>query len=210
MGTYSHSNLIQNTVESTRDWTAVVACASAGGIEQLHQVFYASLLSFYSRRGYAQDASDLAMNTLMGTARSIRRGEIKDPNRLPAYVRSVAIRCLATAIEASMRSRSRECEVTPNLASTAHTPEELAIQDEQTKLVSSVMRSIPCREREVLTRFYVDGQSKEEICEQLQLTDDQFRNMKSRAKIRVTSMVRSATARSSAAAVSRRPNRRAA
>jgi RNA polymerase sigma-70 factor (ECF subfamily) len=210
MGTYSHSNLIQNTVESTRDWTAVVACTSAGGIEQLHQVFYASLLSFYSRRGYAQDASDLAMNTLMGTARSIRRVEIKDPNRLPAYVRSVAIRCLATAIEASMRSRSRECEVTPNLASTAHTPEELAIQDEQTKLVSSVMRSIPCREREVLTRFYVDGQSKEEICEQLQLTDDQFRNMKSRAKIRVTSMVRSATARSSAAAVSRRPNRRAA
>jgi len=187
----------------------VIDSAQHGSIDQLHKCFYSGLLLFYSRRGYAQDAADLAMNAVIAAARSISRGEIKDPNKLPGYVRSVAVRCLAATIEGSVRARQRECEVTPNLAASAQTPEELAIQRQRAKIVTKVLGAIPRQEREILTRFYIDGQTKEEICEQLQLSDDQFRNIKSRAKLRVTSMVQSVITRSDGRSAGNR-NKRAA
>lgn len=197
MGSYSHSSFGANTMNSNDvDWAGVIANVHNGGIDQLHKFFYSGLLCYYSRRGYTQDAPDLAMNAVMATARSIRRGEIKDPNRLPGYVRSVAIRCLAATIESSVRARTRECEMTPNIACNGRTPEELVIEEQRAKIVTKVLSAIPRHEREVLTRFYIDGQTKEEICEQLRLTEDQFRNMKSRAKLRVTSMVQSVMTRS--------------
>jgi RNA polymerase sigma-70 factor (ECF subfamily) len=180
-------------------WAGVIASAAQGHIDQLHRFFYSGLLGFYSRRGYVQDAPDLAMNAVLATARSIGRGEIKDPNRLPGYVRTVAMRCLAATIEGTVKARTRECEMTPQIADRGQTPEEMVIEKQQATIMNKVLGAIPGQEREVLTRFYLHGQTKEQICEQMQLTDDQFRNIKSRAKLRVTSMVQSVLSRNSGA-----------
>jgi RNA polymerase sigma-70 factor (ECF subfamily) len=40
------------------------------------------------------------------------------------------------------------------------------------------------RDREILTRFYLDEQTQEKICEDMSLTETQFRLLKSRAKAR--------------------------
>jgi uncharacterized protein (DUF2384 family) len=47
-----------------------------------------------------------------------------------------------------------------------------------------VLHSIPKRDREVLTRFYLNAESSEEICRSMDLTDTQFRLIKSRARAR--------------------------
>lgn len=210
MNSYSQSRPAQNTPPQPIDgWNTVIASATQGDIEPLHRFFYSSLVVFYARRGYGQDAADLAMNAVMATARSIRRGEIKDAAKLPGYVRIVASRALAATIEGSIKARNRECAVTPNIACLGQTPEQLAIEKEQTKIIRKVLGAISSQEREILTRFYIHGQTKEEICEEMQLTDDQFRNTKSRAKIRVTSMVKSFISRNSSTAA-RPQSRRAA
>jgi RNA polymerase sigma-70 factor (ECF subfamily) len=40
------------------------------------------------------------------------------------------------------------------------------------------------RDREILTRFYLDEQTQEQICGEMNLTETQFRLLKSRAKAR--------------------------
>jgi DNA-directed RNA polymerase specialized sigma24 family protein len=47
-----------------------------------------------------------------------------------------------------------------------------------------VMRELSERGRDILTRFYLHGQSQEQICDEMNLTETQFRLLKSRAKAR--------------------------
>jgi DNA-directed RNA polymerase specialized sigma24 family protein len=47
-----------------------------------------------------------------------------------------------------------------------------------------VLEEISTRDKEILTRFYLRGQSQEKICQEMRLTETQFRLLKSRAKAR--------------------------
>jgi hypothetical protein len=47
---------------------------------------------------------------------------------------------------------------------------------------------LPARQREILTRFYLNEETGEDICRDMGLTKTQFRLAKSRAKMRLTEM----------------------
>ena len=47
-----------------------------------------------------------------------------------------------------------------------------------------ILRRMPLRDREVLTRFYLHEQTQEQICAEMGLSETQFRLLKSRAKTR--------------------------
>jgi DNA-directed RNA polymerase specialized sigma subunit len=59
-----------------------------------------------------------------------------------------------------------------------------AISREHEQMAESVLRSVSMRDREILTRFYLMEQSQEEICIEMNLSETQFRLLKSRAKAR--------------------------
>jgi DNA-directed RNA polymerase specialized sigma24 family protein len=63
-------------------------------------------------------------------------------------------------------------------------PEREAIERQNVGLAMRVLQGIPRRDREVLTRFYLDEESVEEICLAMDLSETQFRLIKSRAKAR--------------------------
>jgi len=50
--------------------------------------------------------------------------------------------------------------------------------------MKQVLRSLSAKDQEILTRFYLDEQTQEEICEEMRLNETQFRLLKSRAKAR--------------------------
>jgi DNA-directed RNA polymerase specialized sigma24 family protein len=52
--------------------------------------------------------------------------------------------------------------------------------------VRDILRQMPALDREILRRFYLQEQSKEQICREMRLTPTQFRNMKSQAKLALT------------------------
>jgi DNA-directed RNA polymerase specialized sigma24 family protein len=62
-------------------------------------------------------------------------------------------------------------------------------------LAMRVLNSLPWREREVLTRFYLKEQSPRQICRDMNFTETQFRLIKSRAKGRFTELGRARFAR---------------
>ena len=74
-------------------------------------------------------------------------------------------------------------------------PESRVIERQNTDLAKRVLNSLPKREREVLTRFYLREQSPRQICRDMSLTETQFRLTKSRAKARFTELGRARLAR---------------
>jgi hypothetical protein len=55
-----------------------------------------------------------------------------------------------------------------------------------------ILKALSPRDREVLTRFYVKGQTAQEIKEAMDLTETQFRLIKSRAKKQFAQLSQSA------------------
>ncbi len=58
------------------------------------------------------------------------------------------------------------------------------------KIAETVLHSLPERDREILTRFYLMEETTEDICKELGLTKTQFRLLKSQAKARFNELGR--------------------
>jgi DNA-directed RNA polymerase specialized sigma24 family protein len=71
-----------------------------------------------------------------------------------------------------------------NLSDRQVSPERRVVESQTQELAMRLLRSLPARDREVLTRFYLQEQSAETICSEMRLTETQFRLIKSRAKAR--------------------------
>jgi RNA polymerase sigma factor (sigma-70 family) len=100
------------------------------------------------------------------------------------FVRTVAQRQVAADIQKLVHNRRRENELTPgvDIADDRQDPEKSAILQEKMELMKSVLAQMPERQREILVRYYCDEQTPEQICEEMSLTETQFRLAKSRAK----------------------------
>ena len=48
--------------------------------------------------------------------------------------------------------------------------------------MKAILRGLGDRDREILTRFYIYEESQEQICRDMDLSENQFRLLKSRAK----------------------------
>ena len=57
-------------------------------------------------------------------------------------------------------------------------------QQQRAEIARRVMKGISRRDREILDRFYVQDQPQEQICQEMGLSYNQFRLLKSRAKAR--------------------------
>jgi RNA polymerase sigma-70 factor, ECF subfamily len=115
---------------------------------------------------------------------AIRRGELREPERLMGFVRTVVKRQLAAYIDQAVQSR-RDAQVLEHgsgVSDDHESPEENLISQQRAEIMESVLRSISGRDREILTRFYLLEQTQEQICTDMHLTGTQFRLLKSRAK----------------------------
>jgi RNA polymerase sigma factor (sigma-70 family) len=75
-------------------------------------------------------------------------------------------------------------ELGGRVADLRQNPEQKAIQGEKAGIMLKVLRGISSRDREILTRFYLYEQTQEQICAEMNLSETQFRLLKSRAKAR--------------------------
>lgn len=102
------------------------------------------------------------------------------------FVRTVVRRQVAAFIDDAVTSRREfaDLELGGRVPDIRQNPEQRAIQDEKTELMVRVLRGISRRDREILTRFYLYEQPQEQICEEMSLSETQFRLLKSRAKAR--------------------------
>jgi RNA polymerase sigma factor (sigma-70 family) len=156
------------------------------GLEELYRVFSKGVRFYLCRQLGPQDLDDRVHDTFIIVAQAIQRGELREPDRLMGYVRTIVRRQVAAQIEENVISRRQQFDLDWGLAvhDGGSNPEQAAIRQENQQIAVKVLKSIAPRDREILIRFYLWEQPADQICSEMGLTDTQFRLLKSRAKAR--------------------------
>ncbi|MGA2434815.1 MAG: sigma-70 family RNA polymerase sigma factor [Bryobacteraceae bacterium] len=171
------------------DWVALVRrihAGEAGGMEQLYSIFSRGIRYYLCRQLGPQDLDDKVHDTFLIVVQAIRRGELRSPERLMGFVRTVVRRQVAAHIDHCVQIRREQTDLETGFAvwDRHNNPEEDAIARQRREIMTNVLRSVSRRDRDILTRFYLLGESQEQICAEMGLSETQFRLLKSRAKAR--------------------------
>jgi len=154
---------------------------------ELYHVFGRGIRYFLLRKLGPKDVDDRVHDVFLIVVDSIRNGELRDPERLMGYVRTVVKRQIAASIADAVNRRNTEVDYEDNLFSLADSredPEREVEAHQREEIARRVLETVSGRDREILYRFYVQEQPMEVIMEQMDLSYNQFRLLKSRALTR--------------------------
>jgi len=183
-----------------QSWSGLVERIRTGdpsGMEELYGVFTGGIRFYFCRELGPQDLDDKVHDAFLTITQSIRRGDLREPERLMGYVRTVVRRQVAAHIGSVVEARRNQVDPDQGVALRDYQPdpERKVIERQNVDLAMRILNSLPRRDREVLTRFYLKEQSPRQICRDMSLTETQFRLTKSRAKARFTELGRARFAR---------------
>lgn len=176
------------------DWARVVERIAAGDSEACAELYsqLRGLRFFFARRLRPEDVEDRFHDVILTVIQSIRQGAVREPDRLIGYVHTIAQRAVAGRINALHTERQHRTEEKGGIVSDpAPNPEMLAVAREKDEIAKRILMTLPARDRDVLIRFYLDGHAAERIQHEMGITETQFRLVKSRAKARFASLVKS-------------------
>jgi RNA polymerase sigma-70 factor (ECF subfamily) len=171
------------------DWPELVTRIQQGeesGMEDLYRLFARGIRFYLCRQLGVQELDDKVHDTFLIVVQAIRRGDLREPDRLMGFVRTVVRRQVAAHIDQVVHSRRDELhlDVGVRVVDGRRNPEQNMAFQQKVDFMLEILNQLTERDREILTRFYLDEQTQEEICQEMNLTETQFRLLKSRAKAR--------------------------
>jgi RNA polymerase sigma factor (sigma-70 family) len=169
------------------DWALLVTQVKQGedaGMEHLYKLFSRGIRYYLCRQLGPQELEDKVHDTFLIVVNAIKRGDLREPERLMGFVRTVVRRQVAAYIENAVHTRREQADLESGVtvADKSQNPEQEAIGRQRAELMKSALQALNERDREILIRFYLKEQSQEQICREMSLTETQFRLLKSRAK----------------------------
>jgi RNA polymerase sigma-70 factor (ECF subfamily) len=188
----AHSSLdpgLDSGENSTPDVVELVQRIQADdttALEDLYRIFARGIKYQICRQLGPQDLEDKVHDCFLIVVQAIRHGELREPDRLMGFVRTVVRRQIAAYIETVIQTRKQmtDLETGRIVADFGQNPENSLLDHEEEELAYRVLKGISRRDREILIRFYLNEEPQDLICEKMNLTDTQFRLLKSRAKAR--------------------------
>ena len=175
------------TTLSPAEWAELVSQIKAGedaGMEQLYKLFSRGIRYYLCRQLGPQELEDKVHDTFLIVVNAIRRGDLREPERLMGFVRTIVRRQVAAYIEQVVHTRREQTDLESGvtIVDRKQNPEQEAIIRQKADLMRSALKGLSKRDRDILVRFYLQEQSQEQICHEMSLTETQFRLLKSRAK----------------------------
>ena len=160
---------------------------------------FSRALSFLTRRLTRDEAAadDLYQETFRLVIEKVRGGELRQPERLPGFVSSMARNLfIGSARRGTRRQKwqgdSAAAETAPDPA-----PGQLTklIARERAATVRHVLAELKNdRDREILSRYYIADEDKADICRDLDLSDPHFHRVLFRARQRYKELFERQTA----------------
>jgi RNA polymerase sigma-70 factor (ECF subfamily) len=172
------------------DWVQLVNRIRDGDSEamaELYAIFARGIRYFLLRNLGPADLDDKVHDCFVIVTQAIQKGELREPERLMGYVRTVVKRQIAASIDVAVHQRRTRADFEESMLSISdwrENPERRVITRQRAEIARRALSSVSRRDREILNRFYVLEQPQEEICAAMGLTYNQFRLLKSRAKAR--------------------------
>lgn len=192
------------TIEETLEWTALIQAIEEGDDAAgtiLYQRF-TSMRGFFATRLPPDESEDRFHDVMLAIIRAIRLGGIREPQRLRAYAWSTAQRILSTRLSSLITEREAASDQdSESICDRGLNPEAAAIRHQNKEVAIRVLAALPEKHREVLIRYYLDGQTRDTIQQEMGLTDNQFRLIKSKAKAALMSRLQRRLGRGTAAKI---------
>ena len=188
-----------NSPNSISSWSPVVAQILAGS-ESAVEELYKSLrpIQCFLRLQCGPDrAADAYQELIIKLIGAIQTGTLRKPEALFAYAMAIARGITYQQIKEAIRERhTLDVECVVGLAcDPSQSPEQLVLRSERIAIAKRVLAALPHRKREMLIRFYLDGESEEEIRRAMGMSHNQFRLNKSRAKTLYEALMQQAMTR---------------
>ncbi len=150
---------------------------------------FSRAVSFLLRRLARDEAmvEDLYQETFRLVIEKVRGGELREAERLPGFVSSMARNLFLASVRRG--GRRQKWQGDPEAADTAPDPApgQLAqlLAQERAAIVRRVLAELTNdRDREILARYYIADQDKAAICRDLNLSDLHFNRVLFRARQR--------------------------
>ena len=181
--------------ENNETWARIVGRILAGepeGQAELYEVFDRGLRVYFVRHLGTEDVEDKVHDTFIAVVAAIRGGQMREALRLPGLVRIIAQRQVAYHAAEAARCHPESLDTGKHslAASDGLDPEREALLSERQQFARRILRALPEIDRQILRRFYFEGQSAEQICAAFRINPTQFRLRKHRAKERISELAR--------------------
>jgi len=172
------------------DWATLVKGVregDSGAMAELYGIFAKGIRYFLLRNLGPDDLDDKVHDCFVIVTQAIQNGDLREPERLMGYVRTVVKRQIAAAIDVAVQQRRTRADFEDSMFSVSdwrENPERTVIARQRAEIAHKVLNGVSRRDREILNRFYVLEQPQERICAEMGLSYNQFRLLKARAKAR--------------------------
>ena len=169
-------------------WTEVVDRIRSGdgaAESELVRHFWRGVETIVRRAsGDQSNTEDLCQDTFRVALEKIRRGDIREPQKLPGFIASLA-RNLVTEHFRRHPSDRAAADGGREPVDSNPSPLDSLLQREQAAIVRKVLEEMDTeRDRQILFRYYVAEEEKERICAELGLTAVHFNRVLFRARER--------------------------
>ena len=174
-------------LEERARWAALVGRirnGEPGALEELYETFTTGIRFYLCKHIPPDELDDRIHDLFLVVVEAIRDGSLREPERLMGFVRTIVRRQVANSIRDAVQDRLEYAglEVGGRVPDRRTNPEQEAILNNRQRFMLRILGRIAARDREILIRYYLYEQTAEQICDEMRLTDTQFRLMKSRAK----------------------------
>jgi RNA polymerase sigma factor (sigma-70 family) len=179
-------NVTAESYERLVELVGRIRTGETDGMEELYNLFSKGIRFYLCRQLGPQELDDKIHDTFVVVVQAIRKGELREPQRLMGFVRTIVRRQVAAHIDKVVHNRREQMEfdTTVRVIDPRGNPEEAAIFRQRNRIIHKVLEELAPRDSEILTRFYLMEQGQDQICAEMDLTETQFRLLKSRAKAR--------------------------
>jgi RNA polymerase sigma factor (sigma-70 family) len=136
-------------------------------------------------------ADDLHQETLALVLQKIRRGEVRDPEQLSAFIRSTARNLFIADRRKEARYSPIDEDQEPRASERVFVdrgpaPSDRVLAEQEARRVRQLLGELRFdRDRQVLIRFYLSDQAKETICADLEIEPERFNQILFRARERL-------------------------
>jgi RNA polymerase sigma-70 factor (ECF subfamily) len=156
---------------------------SAAEEEMLVRYSRAVMIIINRASNSCSSAQDICQETFSIAIQKIRRGELREPEKLPAFIWSLAHNLVIEHFRKQASENFSSVELTDHLADPAMSQLDQLLKKEKALIARQVIDELRSdRDREVLRRFYIAEEDKEQICADLGLNSLQFNLVLFRAR----------------------------
>jgi RNA polymerase sigma-70 factor, ECF subfamily len=180
------------------DLVARIRAGSRDAEEAMIRRYGAGLLYLLKRRTRDPElALDLRQDTFRVALEKLRASPLEEPERLAAYLRAVALNLLiAQRRKDTRRATTVDSDAIETVADPSAGPFDNVSREQLRHAVGTLLRELGvARDREILTRLYIEEQDKDEICAAVGVDSVHFNRVLFRAKQRFRDLLAQAERR---------------